>query len=70
MVSGAIGEKHLRQKLTSASFTKLHEKPYYYLLIIYKEMGQECTDILTFSRKTLFSYFHAMILELKHINQQ
>ena len=38
-------------------------------MIIYKEMGQEYTYILTFSRKTLFSYVHAMILELKHIKQ-
>ena len=32
-------------------------------------MRQEYTYILTFSRKTLFSYVHAMILEFKHINQ-
>ena len=37
-------------------------------MIIYKEMGQEYTNILTFFRKTLFRYVHAMILELKHIN--
>ena len=38
-------------------------------MIIYNEIGQEYTNILTFSRKTLFSNVHAMILELKHINQ-
>ena len=38
-------------------------------MIIYKEIGQEYTKILTFSRKTLVSNVHAMILELKHINQ-
>ncbi len=41
MVSSAIWKKHARVsfsktiKLTSVCFFKLHEKPYYYLLIIY-----------------------------------
>ncbi len=47
MVSSAIWKKHARvsfsktikievfEKLTSVCFFKLHEKPYYYLLIIY-----------------------------------
>ena len=38
MVSSAIWKKHTRfevfEKLTSVCFFKLHEKPYYYLLII------------------------------------
>ena len=42
MVSSAIWEKHARvsfsktifEKLTSVCFSKFHEKPYYYLLII------------------------------------
>ena len=46
MVSSAIWKKHARvsfsktikiEKLTRACFSKLHEKPYYYLLIIHIE---------------------------------
>ena len=54
MVSSAIWEKRrsefeIFEQLTSVCFSKFHEKPYYYLLIIYMKNDAVTCEIVNFN---------------------